>query len=327
MKEMRRALFTLGFLFLLALAGPPRALALCGSYFSGQCVDAASGQEVGNPVQCSQNPQICCGSQLECDQQFNQSDDPFGGTSDEPTPANEDQFEGGSEFQQNQTRGCGTYFPTINECNNAELSGPEADISPFVVCGNGVSCCPEASMCPVAPIQPEPEEDEISSESCGALQRDFTCRDSGGRIIPNFEQCSGAGDEYIANECCRELGQCSLRPVVPDPVTETTTTSEAQITAYNFCLQVPDGSQREACVDCLGQADVQDRIYTAVGCLRTSKTGLAGDLIRLGLGIGGGLALVSILAASFLYATSQGDQAKSRPPANWLRGPSAEYCL
>lgn len=85
---------------------------------------------------------------------------------------------------------------------------------------------------------------------------------------------------------------------------------------FSYCNQIPESPQRTACETCLtsggagGGREPKDTIFTAVGCIRISKTGLAGDLIRLGLGIGGGLALISILAAAFMFSTSQGDSGK-----------------
>lgn len=81
------------------------------------------------------------------------------------------------------------------------------------------------------------------------------------------------------------------------------------LASYNFCRQVPEGTQRTACEACVGD-DVTQKIFTAIGCIDTSKSGLAGDLIRIGLGVGGGLALISILAGAFMFSTSQGDATK-----------------
>lgn len=90
--------------------------------------------------------------------------------------------------------------------------------------------------------------------------------------------------------------------------------------AFQFCKQVPSAQQAD-CIACISRNDpmnnsreleghANDYIYTAVGCLRTSSRGLAADLIRLMLGIGGGVALLTILAAAFTFSTSQGDSNK-----------------
>lgn len=85
------------------------------------------------------------------------------------------------------------------------------------------------------------------------------------------------------------------------------------VAAYNFCRQVPDGPQRQACVACVGGGDhvnPNGRIYTALGCIQTSEDGLVADLVKLLLGVGGGVALLTILAAAFTFTTSQGDTGK-----------------
>lgn len=84
------------------------------------------------------------------------------------------------------------------------------------------------------------------------------------------------------------------------------------LSQFNYCLQVPDGAQRDACQACVGDEgpDNSGKIYTAVGCIRTGNRGLTEDLLTLLMGISGGVALMSILAGAFLFSTSQGDTAK-----------------
>ncbi len=85
-------------------------------------------------------------------------------------------------------------------------------------------------------------------------------------------------------------------------------------TAFDYCRQVPDNGQRQACLDCLrGATDEkgnQTKIFTAVGCVRVQGKDLAADLIKLLLGIGGGVSLLSLLAAAFKFTISRGDSGK-----------------
>lgn len=151
-----------------------------------------------------------------------------------------------------------------------------------------------------------------------------------------FELDPGHADNnytlYVRPSSCVDVAgsgcavqQCTTRVFFsPEaPVTGSTPTEEevlpdnagepvASIEAYRFCQQVPEGSQRRACRKCVGGDgdDVAGHIYTAVGCLRLSQDGLAGDLIRLFLSIAGGVALMSILFAGLTFVTSQGDTNK-----------------
>ena len=48
-------------------------------------------------------------------------------------------------------------------------------------------------------------------------------------------------------------------------------------------------------------------IWTAIGCIKRDPTEIVQNLLRVGLGMGGGVALLMILAAGFLFSISQGD--------------------
>lgn len=307
------------------LASSFPVLARCGTYFSSQpagenCVDAASGARFNATVRCSQNPQVCCEAQTQCTDLFNAAaNDPFGDVDEDEniTPvqggdsstAPSTTSPTGSDFQENRTRGCGSYFVTepvaSQRCINAEISGNPA-IHPYVVCGNGVSCCPTASMCPVPPPQPEPEPDQLSSQQCGSLQRDGTCRDFESKIIQGAVQCRSTSDtQRIDTQCCRTIDLCEERSA------STIDEDFTPIGDFEFCQQVPSGSQRSNCEACYQQAgESEGRVYTAVGCIRTGGQGLTEDLVRLLMGISGGISLLSILAGAFLYTTSQGDSSK-----------------
>ncbi len=80
---------------------------------------------------------------------------------------------------------------------------------------------------------------------------------------------------------------------------------------FEYCLQVPDGRQREACNRCYSEADAEgDRVYTALGCVRTNGAGLTRDVVRVFMGVAGGVAFFSILSAAFMFSLSQGDTNK-----------------
>lgn len=97
---------------------------------------------------------------------------------------------------------------------------------------------------------------------------------------------------------------------VTDPV-ENDNSTGTYVEGFDYCKQAPAGPQRTACQACVGSTtENQQKVYTAFGCMGTSGEDLTTDLVRLLLGIVGGIALLSILAAAFLLTTSQGEVSK-----------------
>jgi hypothetical protein len=74
------------------------------------------------------------------------------------------------------------------------------------------------------------------------------------------------------------------------------------------CCQCAGGTfNGEDCVFS-GETNVEGQgIYTAVGCIPSTADGIVRSLVRVGLGIAGGVALLMILAGSFMLSTSQGE--------------------
>ncbi len=77
---------------------------------------------------------------------------------------------------------------------------------------------------------------------------------------------------------------------------------------FALCSQIPlnatgsDGVKlRDKCSRCTG-------VWTSLGCIPVNNTGILSSLVRIGLSIAGGVALLMIIAASFMLTTSQGDQ-------------------
>ena len=72
---------------------------------------------------------------------------------------------------------------------------------------------------------------------------------------------------------------------------------------YLFCDQTgPEHVGK--CLECLNN---HNGIWTAVGCIEKSTEGIVTKIMRVGLGIAGGIALLMILVASFKFSTSQGE--------------------
>lgn len=81
---------------------------------------------------------------------------------------------------------------------------------------------------------------------------------------------------------------------------------------FELCKQIPIDPEtgkgeeiRQECEACLGSGE--GAIWTSIGCIETTTEGIVGHLMKVGLGIAGGIALLMILAAAFLFATSEGE--------------------
>ena len=80
---------------------------------------------------------------------------------------------------------------------------------------------------------------------------------------------------------------------------------------FKLCQQINDPEARGKCETCAGGADGTAGIWTAVGCIKREPEEILGRFIRLGIGIGGGVALLMILAAGFQLTISQGNAQKT----------------
>jgi len=60
--------------------------------------------------------------------------------------------------------------------------------------------------------------------------------------------------------------------------------------------------------DSPGQGECTERLYTAIGCIPiTDKNAFAGFLLRWGIGLAGGIAIILIIYAAFMIITSAGN--------------------
>lgn len=139
-------------------------------------------------------------------------------------------------------------------------------------------------------------------------------------VVNVFYRRSGVPDD---NLCRFRLNTSDAGDVVTDEREE-----GPRLSQFAFCDQVPDGEAHAACLECLsrGGYNADDpavipengRLYTAVGCIRTSQEGFTADVVRLLLGVAGGVALLSTIAASFYYTTSQGDSTKVKKAKEYI---------
>ena len=84
---------------------------------------------------------------------------------------------------------------------------------------------------------------------------------------------------------------------------------------YEICNQILDDTLRGKCQDCATDgpegADGQGGVWTAIGCISRDPVEITKRLIQVGLGMGGGVALIMTLAGGFILSTSQGDPQKA----------------
>ena len=97
----------------------------------------------------------------------------------------------------------------------------------------------------------------------------------------------------------------------PEQCEEKPTGGEAQTLGpdvFDLCSQIPEAQseQRSECIECAGGINGRAGIRTAIGCIKRDPKVIIRSVINLGLGIGGGIALVTFLAAGFIFSTSQG---------------------
>lgn len=69
---------------------------------------------------------------------------------------------------------------------------------------------------------------------------------------------------------------------------------------YNPCQFVTDTTQHQACTSCAGT-------WTAIGCITTDPNNLLGTILRLALGLAGGIAFLLILFGGLQIMTSAGN--------------------
>lgn len=87
---------------------------------------------------------------------------------------------------------------------------------------------------------------------------------------------------------------------------------DANITSapFKLCDQAVE-EDKAKCIQCTAGGDIlnpeSNGLWTAFGCVKTSKEGIVQNIIQIGLGLAGGFVLLSILYGAFLLTTSSGD--------------------
>jgi len=140
--------------------------------------------------------------------------------------------------------------------------------------------------------------------------------------VPNVDEYTvsvykgkGWGNDFIGEVFCKKdfrislqcNGICQSTKPLPKPSGE----DPYKIEDFKVCNQIPNPTLKAECVTCAsegeGGADEQAGVWTAIGCIKRDSTSIVQSLVKLGLGIGGGVSLIMTLAGGFLITTSQGD--------------------
>ena len=159
-----------------------------------------------------------------------------------------------------------------------------------------------------APRPITPTQVPVLPNNCGVVARVYgtnrlSCFING---TPDASASFCTPNPKEGDTCCKDSDMCFT---VPQHVEEAT--------SYKVCDQIPDNvltadgqSAKNACYECIGgdpNNPGSEGIWTAVGCIKSDPTKLIQALIRLGLGVAGGVALLSLLAGGFMFSVSEGD--------------------
>lgn len=151
---------------------------------------------------------------------------------------------------------------------------------------------------------------KITETFSGIETGNYTVEVSYDRTGVNNVKCNNIPIK-ISESCLDKNGQRSCN-IDNTPITPPTDVGK---TSFNLCNQIPDENLQDQCRVCAvqgeGGADEQGGVWTAVGCISRNPVDIVHRLIQVGLGMGGGVALIMTLAGGFILATSQGEPQKA----------------
>lgn len=115
----------------------------------------------------------------------------------------------------------------------------------------------------------------------------------------------------IATSTYKVLQLCTINFIAVDSCNNQCSTEPTEYTQERFklCEQVQSSQEAyESCMNCVGSDPSNPAgIWTAIGCIPTNRDSIFKSIMQLGLGLGGGFALITILVAAFQLSVSQGD--------------------
>ncbi len=125
--------------------------------------------------------------------------------------------------------------------------------------------------------------------------------DGGLRIVPGCRASFNVSDYCSPNQCNK------TRTVM--------TPGDLNGAPFKICDQIDSGLQdsqgrnmKNLCIQCIGgDEEGREGMWTALGCIPRQPEQIVKRFLLLGLGMGGGVALLMILVAGFQISTSQGN--------------------
>ncbi len=113
-----------------------------------------------------------------------------------------------------------------------------------------------------------------------------------------IDSCTVIGPQIAVDICTDDMRENGSRPVGPEE--------------FSLCKQIPEDQteQRKLCMECTGGElgeEGDEGVWTAIGCIKRDPQSILQRFITVGLGMAGGVALITFLAAGFIFSTSQGD--------------------
>lgn len=125
----------------------------------------------------------------------------------------------------------------------------------------------------------------------------------------NYLTCPPVSYDLTEGKCKNAAGApiCGADGGVRSPPTN----NAGDANPYRLCDQIPNPSLQAQCETCAGGPFGRDGVWTAIGCINRDPKSIIKSLMQIGIGMGGGVALLSTLAGGFILSTSQGDPTKA----------------
>lgn len=142
-----------------------------------------------------------------------------------------------------------------------------------------------------------------------SFTHDFTASEVGQHVLSiKAEKAINTGTQIIVTEVAEcKIGFNVCGEGISGCESNVGTPLEPASANFELCKQVGE-SQHAACIACTGTDEKKvEGIWTAVGCIKTEPKSIIEAVVRIGIGIGGGIALLMTLVGGFLITTSQGE--------------------